>query len=174
MQLPCQCKKWSQWVAWLICNFDRKLVKWLLMRPFNISHLSHRDQHWPILTKFDQNSEAVLSGATRRVNFFIPLLSILKLTQKYTKSRFALARNGAYRRNFKNPFHSWLNFYTPLVWCLIFRAPSIHLFWFLYTPSVHEIVKKAPLAASHTRSVQYLSAPPPGSTRHWFHLWKII
>ena len=59
-----------------------------------------------------------------------------------------------------NPFHSWLNFDTPLVCCQISRAPSIQLkIWFLYTPSIHEIVlKKSPLLASHTRSVQNLRA----------------
>ena len=67
--------------------------------------------------------------------------------------------------------HSWLNFDTPLVWCQIFGAPSIQPFWFLYIPFIHEIVKKSPLLASHTRSVQYLSAPhPPG----WCHGCKIF
>ncbi len=43
-----------------------------------------------------------------------------------------------------------------------FKAPSIQLSWFLYTPSIHEIVKKIPLPASHTRSVQHMNAPSGG------------
>ena len=63
--------------------------------------------------------------------------------------------------NFEIRFHSWLEFDTPQVWGLglIFRAPSIQLFCFLYTPSIHEIVKTIPLSASHTHSVQHMSAP---------------
>ena len=46
--------------------------------------------------------------------------------------------------NFETPFHSWLDFDITLVciWGLIFRAPAIQLFCFLYTPSIHEIVEK--------------------------------
>ncbi len=68
--------------------------------------------------------------------------------------------------NVEIPFHSWLDFDTPLVWGLIFRAPSIQLFSFLYTSSIHEIVKKISLLASHTCSVQHMSAPAPGNDRN--------
>ena len=43
-------------------------------------------------------------------------------------------------------------------WCVIFGAPSIQLFWLLYTPSIHEIVKKIP---SHTLSLQHNECTPP-------------
>ncbi len=86
--------------------------------------------------------------------FMVPSL---KLTQKYTNSGSFWSEMVRGTENFEYPFHSWLNFDTSLVWCQIFRAPSIQLFWFLYTPSIHEIVKKSPLSASHTHSIQYLS-----------------
>ena len=87
------------------------------------------------------------------------MVPCLKLTQKYTNSGSFWPEMARSAEDFENPFHSWLNFDTPLVWCQIFRAPSIQLFWFLYTTSIHEIVKKSSLSASHTRSVQYF---PPG------------
>ena len=61
--------------------------------------------------------------------------------------------------NFDSLSHWWLDLYTLLVWCLNFRAPFIQLFRFLYTPTIHESMKNTPLSASHTSSVQYLSAP---------------
>ena len=49
---------------------------------------------------------------------------------------------------------------SPLVWCLIFGTPSIQLFWFLYTPSIHEIVKERHPFWPHTPVASDIWVPP--------------
>ena len=73
-------------------------------------------------------------GATY-VKFLVPCHSqnkhfygaLLKLTQKYTSPSSFWPEMAHNAENFKSPLHSRLHFDTPLVWCLIFRAPSIQL-----------------------------------------------
>ncbi len=49
---------------------------------------------------------------------------------------------------------------------------SIHNSSVLYTPSIHEIVKKISLSASHTRSVHHMSASLPRA--HNVHMERIV